>query len=44
MITFRRQLMPLGADDLPSVCDYLVWYAKDKAQVKYRQLFSDRRP
>ena len=24
---------------LPEVADYLLWYAKDKAQVKYRQLY-----
>jgi adenine-specific DNA-methyltransferase len=28
---------------LPEVCDYLLWYAKDKPKVKYHQLF-DRRP
>jgi adenine-specific DNA-methyltransferase len=28
---------------LPEVTDFLCWYAKDKEQVKYRQLFEDRR-
>lgn len=28
---------------LPSVCDYLVWFAKDKKQVKYHQLYLDKR-
>lgn len=27
---------------LPSVCDYIVWYAKDKERVKYRQLYKDK--
>ena len=27
---------------LPQVADYLLWYAKDKSQVKYRQLYEDR--
>ena len=28
-----------SADGLASVSDYLLWYAKDKKQVKYRQLY-----
>jgi adenine-specific DNA-methyltransferase len=28
---------------LPGVCDYLLWFAKDKERVKYRQLFKDKR-
>ncbi|QTN28013.1 site-specific DNA-methyltransferase [Rhodoferax sp. AJA081-3] len=27
------------ADTLPNVCDYLVWYAKSKSQLKYRKLW-----
>jgi len=27
---------------LPSVCDYIVWYAKNKDQMKYRQLYKDK--
>ncbi len=27
---------------LPSVCDYIVWFAKDKQKVKYRQLYLDK--
>jgi adenine-specific DNA-methyltransferase len=27
---------------LPEVCDYLLWYAKDRSQVKYHQLFERR--
>ena len=28
-----------SAKTLPEVADYLLWYAKDRAQVKYRQLY-----
>jgi adenine-specific DNA-methyltransferase len=28
-----------STDRLASVCDYLVWYAKDRTKVKYRQLY-----
>jgi adenine-specific DNA-methyltransferase len=28
-----------GTNLLPSICDYILWYAKDVSQVKYRQLF-----
>ena len=24
---------------MPNLCDYIIWYAKDKKQVKYRQLY-----
>jgi adenine-specific DNA-methyltransferase len=27
---------------LPSVCDYIIWYAKNKEQMKYRQLYKDK--
>jgi len=27
---------------LPEICDCLIWYAKDRTQVKYRQLFEPR--
>ena len=39
MISFRKKLMPLGAKTLEGMCDYLVWYAKKKDEVKYRQLY-----
>jgi adenine-specific DNA-methyltransferase len=34
-----RTSSPLGARGLPSVCDYLLWYAKDKSALKFRQIF-----
>ncbi|EDZ96797.1 DNA methylase N-4/N-6 domain protein [Limnospira maxima CS-328] len=33
---------PLGAKRLPSVCDYLLWYAKDKEKVKFKQVFEQK--
>lgn len=38
-ITFRKKLMPLGAKLLESMADYIVWYAKDIKQVRYRHLY-----
>ena len=38
-ITFRKKLMPLGAKTIESMADFILWYAKDKEQVRYRQLF-----
>src|SRR5204863_3855998 len=29
-----------SSDLLPSVFDYILWYARDRAQVKYRQLYN----
>lgn len=31
-----------STDGLATVCDYLVWYAKDATQVKYRQLYFEK--
>ena len=32
----------LGTDLLKNVADYLLWFAKDKPRVKYRQLYSEK--
>jgi adenine-specific DNA-methyltransferase len=32
-------MTPLESGQLESVFDHIVWYAKDKAQIKYRNLF-----
>ena len=37
LITVRKT-SPLGATNLPSISDFIVWYAKSKDDVKYRQL------
>ena len=31
-----------SSDLLGSICDYIVWYAKNKASVKYRQLYTKK--
>ncbi len=38
-IVFRKKLMPLGSSTLETMNDYLLWYAKDKNLIKYRQMF-----
>ncbi len=39
VINFKT-MMPLESGDIESVVDYLCWYAKDKEQLKYRNLFT----
>lgn len=39
VIPFRKKTMPLGAKHLESICDYILFYAKDIEQLKYRPLF-----
>ncbi|MEJ5230257.1 MAG: site-specific DNA-methyltransferase [Pseudothermotoga sp.] len=41
VIAFNKSV-PLGATYLPGVCDYLVWYGKNKAQTKFRRLFVEK--
>ncbi len=41
LITVRKTL-PLGSAGLGGVSDFIVWYAKDKEKVKYRQLFTEK--
>ena len=43
-ISFRKKLMPLGAKTLEGMADYLVWFAKDISQMKYRQLYQQTVP
>lgn len=38
IIAFKKTL-PLGSSGLPSITDYLVWYAKDKKGMKFNPLF-----
>lgn len=42
IITVRVKGMPFGAKHLENMYDHIVWYAKDKDKVKYRQLFNTR--
>jgi len=41
MITFRTT-SGLGSKGLTGIANYLLWYAKDKEKIKYRQLFIDK--
>jgi adenine-specific DNA-methyltransferase len=41
LVTFRTTA-PLGASGLPTVCNYLIWYAKNKEVIKYRQLYEQK--
>ena len=41
LITFRTT-SGLGSKGLTGIANYLLWYAKDKSKIKYRQLFSDK--
>jgi len=40
MIPFRKKAMTLGAKTLENMYDYLLWYAKSKRDLKYRQLYT----
>ena len=41
LITFKKTL-PLGSSGLAGISDYLIWYARDKAKIKYRGLFEEK--
>jgi adenine-specific DNA-methyltransferase len=41
VITVKR-LSPLGTGGMANVSDYILWYAKDISQVKYRAIFDDK--
>ena len=42
-ITFIK-MSPLSSKFLPSICDYIIWYAKNKSSLKYKQIFTEKRP
>jgi len=35
-----RKTSPLGAQGLPNISDFILWYAKDKTQMKFRQIYT----
>ncbi|MGO8751193.1 MAG: site-specific DNA-methyltransferase [Thermoguttaceae bacterium] len=37
-----RKTGGLGSEGLTTVADYVVWYAKEREKVKYRQLYTDK--
>ncbi len=43
VIPFRTKKMPLNLKTLDSICDYIVWYAKDIDSIKYHQLFEEKK-
>ena len=42
IVTFRKKGMPLGAQYLEGTADFLLWYARDRVRLKYRQLFQKK--
>jgi adenine-specific DNA-methyltransferase len=42
LVTFRKKSMPLGSTFLEEMNDYLVWYAKDKSQCRFTQLYREQ--
>ena len=43
-ISFRKKTMPLGASYMEQMHDFIVMYAKNKADLKYRQLYKEYKP
>lgn len=41
LITFKKT-SPLGSNGLPAISDYIIWYARDKENLKFRQLYQDK--
>ena len=41
-IAFRTKNMPMNPKHLEQMCDFAIWYAKDKANVRYRKLFLNK--
>ena len=40
-ITFKKTSL-VTSNHLPCVCDYLLWFTKNKLQLKFRQIFSEK--
>ena len=41
IITFRKTSLA-SSNYLPPVCDYLIWFAKKKSSLKFRQIFTEK--
>ena len=41
-ITFRTKGPPMNSKYLEQMCDFSIWYAKDKSQLKYNKLFVEK--
>lgn len=44
LIPFRKKTMPFGATLLEQMYDFLIWFSKDKAKVKYHRLYLAKTP
>lgn len=42
VIPFRKKTMPLGGKAIEQMDDFLLWYAKRKEELKYRQLYIEQ--
>ncbi len=42
VIPFRKKTMPLGTQFLEQMDDYIIWFARDREQAKYRPLFKQQ--
>lgn len=42
IIRFRKKTMPLGAKYIEEMYDFIIWFARDISQTKYRQLFESK--
>ncbi len=43
LITYRTKLMPFGTKFIEQMSDFIVWYSKDKENMKYRNLFVEQK-
>ena len=41
-IAFRTKNMPMNPKYLEQMCDFALWYSKDKSKVKYRKLYINK--
>lgn len=41
VIPFRKKTMPLGAKHIESVCDYLMWYARDISRTFFQRIYTE---
>lgn len=39
IIPFRKKTMPFGSKHLEQMSDFIIWYSKDKSNMKYRRLY-----
>ena len=44
IIPFRKKTMPLGSSTIDQMYDFIVWYCKDKREIKYHTLYQKLNP